>query len=61
MLKHSDGFVMKPVQNNERGRIEIEFYEQVMHSSHPPINQLKKFVPRFLGLHQFLNENSSNT
>lgn len=60
MLKHSDGFVMKPVQNNERGRIEIEFYEQVMHSSHPTINQLKKFVPRFLGLHQFLNENSMN-
>jgi len=58
MLKHLDGFVMKAVQNNERGKREIEFYEQVFHSTNPSICQLRNFIPRFLGLHQFISEGS---
>lgn len=61
MLKHSDGYVMKPVQINERGKIEIEFYEEVTQSLNPTVSQLKLFIPRFLGLHQFVNENSGNS
>jgi len=56
MLKHLDGFVMKTVQNNERGKREIEFYEQVFHSTNPIICQLSNLIPRFLGLHQFISD-----
>jgi len=58
MLKHLDGFVMKTVQNNERGKREIEFYEQVVHSTSPIICQLRNLIPRFLGLHQFISDGS---
>nr|CAG4643412.1 EOG090X0AVR [Ilyocryptus agilis] len=60
MLKHADGFVMKPVQNNQRGKIEIEFYEQVSRSTHPVISQLQNLIPRFLGIHKFGVDNSVN-
>lgn len=56
MLKHIDGYVMKPVQNNERGKTEIEFYEQIFQSSHPVISKLKQIVPHFFGLHQFVSD-----
>jgi len=60
MLKHIDGYVMKPVQNNERGKTEIEFYEQIFQSSHPVISKLKQIVPHFFGLHQFVSDTASN-
>lgn len=56
MLKHKDGFVMKPVQNNTRGKTEIEFYEQIMNSPIPILSQLQNLIPRFLGLHQFVSD-----
>lgn len=56
MLKHKDGFVMKPVQNNQRGKTEIDFYEEIFQSSHPVISKLQKFVPVFFGLHQFVTD-----
>lgn len=58
MLKHVDGFVMKPVQQNKRGKTEIEFYEQILNSSNPVICKLKLFTPCFFGLHQFVSEKS---
>lgn len=61
MLKHIDGYVMKPVQNNQRGKTEIEFYEQVFKSSHPVVSKLKQIVPHFFGLHQFVNDTASKT
>lgn len=58
MLKHIDGFVMKPVQNNHRGKTEMEFYEQIFHSTHPVISKLKHLIPHFFGLHQFVSDMS---
>ncbi|KAI9555065.1 hypothetical protein GHT06_020365 [Daphnia sinensis] len=55
MLKHIDGYVMKPVQNNQRGKTEIEFYEQVFQSAHPTLSKLKGLIPHFFGLHQFVS------
>ena len=60
MLKHQDGFVMKPVQDDDRGNNEINFYEQVFQSSSDPVlYKLKKHIPCYLGLHQFVTENAS--
>lgn len=59
MLKHQDGFVMKPVQDDERGNNEINFYEQVFQSSDPVLSRLKKNIPVYLGLHQFVTHNAS--
>lgn len=56
MLKHKDGFVMKPVQSNQRGKTEIDFYEEIFQSSHPVISKLQKLVPDFFGLHQFVTD-----
>ena len=56
MLKHNDGFVMKTVQNNQRGKTEIEFYEQIYNSSHPVISKLRNLTPHFFGLHQFVSD-----
>lgn len=61
MLKHIDGYVMKPVQNNQRGKTEIEFYEQVFQSSHPTLSKLKCLVPHFFGLHQFVSDTAGKT
>lgn len=58
MLKHADGFVMKPVQKDKRGKTEIEFYEQVSHSTHPVVSQLQNLIPRFLGIHKFALNNA---
>lgn len=60
MLKHADGYVMKPVQDDERGKKEVEFYEQVQHSSHPVISELREMIPHFLGLHQFICNDSGH-
>lgn len=56
MLKHSEGFVMKPVQDDERGKTEINFYEQVFQASHPIVSRLQKLVPKYLGLHKFVTD-----
>lgn len=61
MLKHIDGYVMKPVQNNQRGKTEIGFYEQVFQSSHPTLSKLKCLVPHFFGLHQFVSDTAGKT
>jgi len=61
MLKHTtEGYVMKPVQNDERGKKEIEFYEDVFLSANAcsVITHLRDLVPRYLGLHQFISDDS---
>lgn len=59
MLKHVDGYVMKPVQNNQRGITEIEFYKQILQTGHPTLAKLKCLIPRFFGLHQFVSDTAS--
>ena len=61
MLKHTtEGHVMKPVQDDERGKKEIEFYEDVFLSANAcsVITHLRDLVPRYLGLHQFISDDS---
>jgi len=59
MLKHTEGFVMKPVQNDVRGQTEIEFYKSIFlsPSANPAISKLQQLIPKFLGIHSF----STNT
>lgn len=59
MLKHHDGFVMKPVQNDKRGNNETNFYDEVSQSTDPLLLRLKNHIPAFLGLHQFVTEHAS--
>ena len=59
MLKHTEGFVMKPVQNDVRGQTEIEFYKSIFlsPSANSAVSKLQQLIPKFLGIHSF----STNT
>ena len=61
MLKHSKGFVMKPVQNDDRGRIEMEFYENVFQDriANSVVSKLQHLIPKFLGIHSFSTSNAT--
>ena len=62
LLKHAKGYVMKPVQNDNRGRIEIDFYENVFHSpTNEVTSKLQNLIPKFLGLHEFANNSTGLT
>lgn len=58
MLKHRDGFVMKPVQNNMRGKREIEFYEEINQSAEPILSRLQDIIPKFYGVEEFVTDRS---
>lgn len=62
MLKHlGEGYVLKPVPNDKRGKREIKFYEDVFlrNDRGPHSLRLRNLVPRFIGLHQFISDNDS--
>jgi len=50
---------MKPVQNDNRGRIEIDFYENVFLSpNNGATSKLQNLIPKFLGLHEFVTNST---
>ncbi|XP_063243218.1 uncharacterized protein LOC134542688 [Bacillus rossius redtenbacheri] len=49
LLKHSDGYVLKPIQKPDHGEREIRFYEELQGSDDPVCAELRKFTPRYLG------------
>lgn len=56
VLKHKSGFVMKPKQEDDRGKRELEFYQTVFGHGYektcsPKVrSQLRNLIPEFLGL-----------
>lgn len=49
MLKHKDGYVLKPVLKPIHGIREAKFYKDLQLASDAESIELKSFVPEFLG------------
>lgn len=49
MLKHKDGYVLKPIEKLACGEREIKFYQDLQCAADPVSVELKKLVPKYLG------------
>lgn len=49
MLKHKDGYVLKPIEKPACGEREINFYQDLQCATDPVSVELKKLVPKYLG------------
>ncbi|XP_049774458.1 inositol polyphosphate multikinase isoform X1 [Schistocerca cancellata] len=49
MLKHKDGYVLKPIEKPVQGEREIKFYEELQEATDPVSTALRSFVPQYLG------------
>lgn len=49
MLKHKDGYVLKPIEKPVYGEREIKFYEGLQSATDNVSVELRKFVPKYLG------------
>jgi hypothetical protein len=49
MLKHKDGYVLKPIEKPHYGDREIKFYEDLQSATDDVSIGLRKFVPKYLG------------
>ena len=49
MLKHKDGYVLKPLEKPVQGEREVKFYQDLQRATDPLSAELKKLVPKFLG------------
>jgi hypothetical protein len=49
MLKHKDGYVLKPIEKPRYGEREIKFYEDLQSATDNVSVGLRKFVPKYLG------------
>jgi len=49
MLKHKDGYVLKPIEKPACGEREINFYQDLQRATDPVSVELKKLVPKYLG------------
>jgi len=49
MLKHKDGYVLKPIEKPACGEREIDFYQDLQYATDPVSVELKKLVPKYLG------------
>ncbi|PNF25111.1 hypothetical protein B7P43_G02042 [Cryptotermes secundus] len=49
MLKHKDGYVLKPIEKPVYGEREIKFYEDLQSATDNVSVELRKFVPKYLG------------
>jgi len=49
MLKHKDGYILKPIEKAACGEREINFYKDLQCATDPVSVELKKFVPKYLG------------
>lgn len=51
MKVNREGLVMKPIQEGERGKREVEFFKAVMNSSDSKETVFKELIPQFHGVH----------
>ena len=49
MMKHSEGYVLKPVPHPVYGPREINFYKTLETTCDPILKELKQFIPQYLG------------
>lgn len=49
MLKHRDGYVLKPINRPDLGAREIAFYEMLQTTDNVELKNFKKFVPDYYG------------
>lgn len=49
MMKHSEGYVLKPVPHVVYGPREINFYKTLETTHDPILKELKQFIPQYLG------------
>ncbi|XKL66762.1 hypothetical protein PGB90_010182 [Kerria lacca] len=49
MMKHSDGYVLKPVPHPVYGPREINFYKTLETTCDPLLKDLKQYIPQYLG------------
>lgn len=49
MLKHKDGYVLKPIEKPACGERETNFYQDLQCATDPVSVELKKLVPKYLG------------
>jgi len=49
MLKHKDGYILKPIEKPDCGEREINFYQDLQCATDPVSVELKKLVPKYLG------------
>ncbi len=49
MMKHSEGYVLKPVPHPIYGPREINFYKTLETTCDPLLKDLKQYIPQFLG------------
>ncbi|CAH1408025.1 unnamed protein product [Nezara viridula] len=57
LLKHKDGYVLKPIPKSPQGDNEISFYERVKHDV--KLLPLQRFIPEYFG-YSFLNINNAD-
>ena len=52
ILKHDDGYLLKPLQASPKKEREENFYRRVFsQSDDPDVLTLRKFIPNFYGVH----------
>lgn len=62
MLKHKDGYVLKPIEKPAYGEREIKFYQDLQSANDAVSVELKKLVPKFLGTTTLkINEKGKNS
>lgn len=49
MMKHADGYVLKPVPHPVYGPREINFYKTLETTCDPLLKDLKQYIPQYLG------------
>jgi 1D-myo-inositol-tetrakisphosphate 5-kinase/inositol-polyphosphate multikinase len=49
MLKHKDGYVLKPIEKQSCGERETNFYQDLQCATDSVSVELKKLVPKYLG------------
>ncbi|XP_014292428.1 inositol polyphosphate multikinase isoform X1 [Halyomorpha halys] len=57
LLKHKDGYVLKPIPKSSQGDNEISFYERVKHDAE--LLPLQNFIPEYFGC-LYLNINNAD-
>lgn len=61
MMKHSDGYVLKPVPHPIYGPREINFYKTLETTCDPLLKDLKQYIPQYLGTTTIELDNKGKT
>ena len=60
MMKHSEGYVLKPVPHPVYGPREINFYKTLETTCDPLLKDLKQYIPQYLGTTTIELDNKGN-